>query len=138
MCKVSSKIAECRFQTELVEKLPHVLANRIQLQQVILNLTMNAVEAMVSVSDRARVLYIRSEKHDPAGVLVTVEDCGTGIDLEDMHRIFETFFTTKSEGMGMGLLDLSIDCRSPWRSHIGVTRSSARNGFSSCLNECCA
>jgi signal transduction histidine kinase len=100
---------------ELAEDLPRILADRIQLRQVILNLIMNAVEAMVSVSDRARVLAVRSEKHGDEGVLVEVEDSGIGIASEDMDRIFETFFTTKSEGMGMGL---SI-CRSIVESHGG-------------------
>jgi signal transduction histidine kinase len=109
-------------RTELVDDLPRVLADRIQLQQVILNLIMNAVEAMIAISDRPRVLCIRSEKHEPAGVLVTVEDSGTGIDLEDLHRIFEAFFTRKAEGMGMGL---SI-CRSIVEAHGG--RISASRG----------
>jgi signal transduction histidine kinase len=109
------KIHNVSIRAELVDDLPRVLANRIQLQQVILNLIMNAVDAMDSVSDRPRVLCIRSKKHEPADVLVTVEDSGTGIDLEDMHRIFEAFFTRKAEGMGMGL---SI-CRSIVEAHGG-------------------
>ena len=102
-------------RAELADDLPRVLADRIQLRQVILNLIMNAIEAMVSVSDRARVLRVRSENHGDDGVLVAVEDSGSGIAPEDMDRIFETFFTTKSEGMGMGL---SI-CRSIVASHGG-------------------
>ena len=109
------QIHNVSVQTELVDDLPHVVADRIQLQQVILNLIMNAVEAMVAVTDRPRVLCIRSEKHEPAGVLVTVEDSGTGIDLEDVDRVFEAFFTKKAEGMGMGL---SI-CRSIVEAHGG-------------------
>jgi signal transduction histidine kinase len=111
-------------RAELADDLPRVLADRIQLRQVILNLIMNAIEAMVSVSDRApRVLRVRSENHGDDGVLVAVEDSGSGIAPEDMDRIFETFFTTKSEGMGMGL---SI-CRSIVESHggrIGVASKS--------------
>ena len=102
-------------RAELADDLPRVLADRIQLRQVILNLIMNAIEAMVSVSNRARVLRVRSENHGDDGVLVAVEDSGSGIAPEDMDRIFETFFTTKSEGMGMGL---SI-CRSIVESHGG-------------------
>ena len=101
-------------RAQLADDLPRVLADRIQLRQVILNLIMNAIEAMVSVSDRARVLRVRSENGDN-GVSVAVEDSGSGIAPEDMDRIFETFFTTKSEGMGMGL---SI-CRSIVASHGG-------------------
>ena len=92
-----------------------VSGNRVQLQQVILNLVMNAVEAMDSVTDRARVLGISSERHAPDGVLISVEDCGTGIDPKNIDRIFEPFFTTKSHGMGMGL---SI-CRSIIHAHGG-------------------
>jgi signal transduction histidine kinase len=109
------KIHSVLIRTELVDDLPHVMADRIQLQQVILNLIMNAVEAMASVSDRPRVLSVRSEKDEPASVLVTIADSGTGIDLVDMHRIFEAFFTKKAEGMGIGL---SI-CRSIVEAHGG-------------------
>jgi signal transduction histidine kinase len=110
-------------RAELADDLPRVLADRIQLRQVILNLIMNAIEAMVSVSDRARVLRVRSENHGNDGVLVAVEDSGSGIAPEDMDRIFETFFTTKSEGMGMGL---SI-CRSIVESHGGRISASRAN-----------
>ena len=101
-------------QAELTDSLPSVLADRVQLQQVFLNLMMNAAEAMAAVSDRPRVLRVRSERHD-TGIFVSVEDTGTGIDPKDMGRLFETFFTTKPEGMGMGL---SI-CRSVIESHGG-------------------
>ena len=89
--------------TELVDRLPHVPANRVQLQQVILNLAMNAVEAMDAVNGRRRVLRIASETHNPDGVLVTVEDSGIGIAPDDIDRVFDRFFTTKPTGMGMGL-----------------------------------
>ena len=101
-------------QAELTDSLPSVLADRVQLQQVFLNLMMNAAEAMAAISDRPRVLRVRSERHD-TGIFVSVEDTGTGIDPKDMGRLFETFFTTKPEGMGMGL---SI-CRSVIESHGG-------------------
>ena len=110
-------------RAELADDLPRVLADRTQLRQVILNLIMNAIEAMVSVSDRARVLRVRSENHSDDGVFVAVEDSGSGIAPEDMDRIFETFFTTKSEGMGMGL---SI-CRSIVESHGGRISVSRAN-----------
>jgi C4-dicarboxylate-specific signal transduction histidine kinase len=86
----------------LAEQLPQVLGERAQLQQVILNLIMNAIEAMVSVTDRARTLRVTTEAHYLA-VLITVEDSGTGIAPENMGRIFDAFFTTKEQGMGMGL-----------------------------------
>jgi signal transduction histidine kinase len=106
---------EVSLKTELFEQLPPVAANRVQLQQVILNLMMNAVDAMASVTDRPRVLRIRSEAHNPPGVFLTVEDSGPGIHPQDMDRIFEAFFTTKSNGMGLGL---SI-CRSIVEGHGG-------------------
>jgi C4-dicarboxylate-specific signal transduction histidine kinase len=102
-------------QTELADTLPPLLADRIQLQQVLRNLIMNAVEAMDAVTDRARVLAIRSTAHDSKSILITVEDSGTGIELKNMQRIFDSFFTTKPHGMGMGL----AICRSIIESHGG-------------------
>jgi PAS domain S-box-containing protein len=103
------------LQIELVGDLPNVIGNRVQLQQVILNLIRNAIEAMNSVTDRARVLRIRSELSEPDSVLVSVEDSGTGIDAKDTDRVFDSFFTTKPQGTGMGL---SI-CRSIIEGHEG-------------------
>ena len=103
------------IRSELANDLPSVVADPIQLQQVILNLFMNAAEAMVSISDRERLVGVRSEKLDGGGALITVEDSGPGIEPDDAKRIFEAFFTTKAEGMGMGL---SI-CRSIVESHGG-------------------
>ena len=100
-------------QTELTKPLPLVLGHSGQLQQVILNLVRNAADAMGSISGRARVLKLKTAIHDHDGVLVSVEDLGTGIDPKDIDRIFESFFTTKSQGMGMGL---SI-CRSIIEAH---------------------
>jgi C4-dicarboxylate-specific signal transduction histidine kinase len=103
------------IRSELADDLPIVLADRVQLQQVILNLFMNAVEAMVSISDRERLVRVRSKKDDGGGALIAVEDSGPGVEPKDAKRIFEAFFTTKAEGMGMGL---SI-CRSIVESHGG-------------------
>jgi signal transduction histidine kinase len=85
------------------------------LQQVIANLVTNAIEAMDAVDDRSRTLRVKSAKSKSAGVLIVVEDSGPGIDPENMDRIFRPFFTTKSQGMGMGL---SI-CRSIVEAHNG-------------------
>src|SRR5262245_32045795 len=101
-------------QTDLAENLPPVRAHRVQLQQVILNLISNAVEAMCFVSDRPRLLAIKSELHAD-GVLITFEDTGTGIAPQDVDRIFVPFVTTKSNGMGMGL----AICRSIVEAHCG-------------------
>jgi signal transduction histidine kinase len=91
------------LRTELAAGLPPVLGDRIQLQQVILNLVMNGMEAMSSVADRPRELLIRSGTHGPQGIFVAVRDSGIGLDAQTLERIFDAFFTTKPEGMGMGL-----------------------------------
>src|SRR4029077_1348837 len=103
------------IRSELADNLPTVSADRVQLQPVILNLLMNAAEATASNSNRERLVCVRSEKHDGDWVRISVEDSGTGIKPEDEKRIFEAFFTTKADGMGMGL---SI-CRSIVQSHGG-------------------
>jgi PAS domain S-box-containing protein len=93
-------------QEFLAADLPCVLGVRVQLQQVALNLIMNAVEAMADVSDRSRDLAIRSQRHEldgGPGVVVAVQDAGTGIADETRDHLFEPFYTTKSHGLGMGL-----------------------------------
>ncbi len=102
-------------RTELADDLPRLPAVRIQLQQVLLNLTMNAVESMGSIADRPPVLCVRSQRTQSCGILISVEDTGAGIDQGDLDQIFEPFFSTKPEGMGMGL---SI-CRSIVEAHGG-------------------
>jgi PAS domain S-box-containing protein len=87
----------------LLEGLPSITGDRVQLQQVVLNLVMNAVEAMASVADRERVLAITSQRADDGSPIVTVEDSGPGLDAVNADRIFDAFFTTKPGGMGMGL-----------------------------------
>jgi PAS domain S-box-containing protein len=90
-------------QQHLSGNLPPIVGERVQLQQVVLNLVMNAVEAMGEVSGRRRSLSVNTRAVDPPGVLVTVADTGHGIGPGQMDRIFDAFFTTKPQGMGMGL-----------------------------------
>ena len=91
------------LQTQLLNDLPLVLGDRIQLQQVILNLVMNGIEAMSAVTDRSRELLIRSVLLESDRVLVAVQDSGIGLQPESLDHLFEAFFTTKPKGMGMGL-----------------------------------
>jgi PAS domain S-box-containing protein len=102
------------LRTELSEA-PEILADRVQLQQVFHNLIMNAAEAMESVTDRVRLLVVRSGGGEAGDASITVEDSGPGIDPKDIDRIFHAFFTTKSRGMGMGL----AICRSIIEAHGG-------------------
>jgi PAS domain S-box-containing protein len=103
------------LQMELAPALPAILGDRIQLQQVMINLVMNGIEAMQPITDRPRELVIRSHQDEAHLVLVTVTDSGAGIAAEHADRLFNAFFTTKSSGMGMGL---SI-CRSIVEAHGG-------------------
>jgi C4-dicarboxylate-specific signal transduction histidine kinase len=91
------------LRTEMPGNLPPVVVDRVLLQQVILNLMMNAVEAMRGVSDRARVLRIRTEEQPSGSIVVLVQDSGVGLDPKHLSRMFEAFYTTKVEGIGMGL-----------------------------------
>jgi PAS domain S-box-containing protein len=91
------------LQTQLSSDLPLILGDRIQLQQVILNLIINAIEAMSAVSENPRELLIGSEKDESQGVLVAVRDSGPGLDPKSLDHLFTAFYTTKPQGMGMGL-----------------------------------
>jgi two-component system, LuxR family, sensor kinase FixL len=111
------------LRQELAPTLPAVAGDRVQMQQVIINLLINAVQAMASISDRPRELVIRSQTNDADQVLVAVKDTGIGIEPENESQLFNTFFTTKPDGVGMGL---SI-CRSIIEAHGGhiwVSRNS--------------
>jgi PAS domain S-box-containing protein len=112
------------LRLELAPALPPVLADRIQLQQVILNLVVNGIEAMQPITDRPRELVIRTRQDEARQVLVTVSDCGVGVAPENADRLFDAFFTTKSSGMGMGL---SI-CRSIVDAHGGRLSASGNVG----------
>jgi C4-dicarboxylate-specific signal transduction histidine kinase len=89
--------------TEFAPDLPAVMADRVQLQQVVVNLVQNGIEAMSGVTDRPRRLVIRSALQGPDRIVVAVRDNGIGIGTKNDRRIFDAFFTTKARGMGMGL-----------------------------------
>ena len=103
------------LQTQLADGLPLIQGDRVQLQQVILNLIINAVEAMSGVSEGPRELLIGTAKDGSSGVLIAVQDSGPGLNPESFDRLFDAFYTTKTGGMGMGL---SI-CRSIVEAHGG-------------------
>jgi signal transduction histidine kinase len=102
-------------QTQLAEGLPLIQGDRVQLQQVILNLIINAVEAMSGAGGGSRELLISTAIAEPDGVLVMVRDSGPGLAPASLERLFEAFYTTKPGGLGMGL---SV-CRSIIEAHSG-------------------
>src|SRR4029079_19464770 len=91
------------LQSEFADDLPLITGDRIQLQQVVLNLLRNASDAMVAVDDRPRQLLIGSSREDGDRVRVSVRDAGVGLDRQSIDKLFDAFFTTKSDGMGIGL-----------------------------------
>jgi signal transduction histidine kinase len=91
------------LQTDLARDRLSVLADRVQLQQVLLNLIVNALDAMKTVADRPRRLLIQTADHEGSHLVVAIQDSGIGLDQKHMEQIFEAFYTTKPQGMGMGL-----------------------------------
>jgi C4-dicarboxylate-specific signal transduction histidine kinase len=108
-------------QFDLSTRLPQILVHKGQLQQVILNIVANATDAMRAVTDRTRVLQLKSERSEANGVTIIIEDSGTGMDAKVIDQIFNAFFTTKENGMGMGL----AICRSIVEAHGGRLSASA-------------
>ena len=107
--------AKVTIELELADSIPLISAHKGQLQQVVLNIVTNAADSMLSIDNRERLLRVRSRPFDSNGVAVSVQDSGTGIDPENIDRIFDAFFSTKRNGMGMGL----AICRSIVEAHGG-------------------
>jgi signal transduction histidine kinase len=125
LARIDLQKHEIDLQTQLDDRIPEVLGNQVQLQQVVLNLVMNAVEAMSSL--KTRVLRIKTELSQSNKVHLSIEDTGTGIKPSDVARVFKPMFTTKARGMGMGL---SI-CQSIIENHDGrIWVSPGANGGS--------
>jgi signal transduction histidine kinase len=115
LLRVNLRRRRISVETRLGADLPEIMGNRVQLQQVILNLLVNAVDAMDPMTDGDRMLKITGSRQDPVDLLITIEDSGPGTPSEEMTRIFEPFYTTKPQGMGMGL----TICRSIVEAHGG-------------------
>src|SRR4051812_39241020 len=113
-----------RVQTELASDLPTVYGDRVQLQQVILNLVMNAADAMVEVEDRPKLTVVHTHREGGERAVLSVCDAGSGIDPPSIEKLFDAFYTTKPHGMGVGL---SIS-RSIIESHEGRLWASANEG----------
>jgi signal transduction histidine kinase len=91
------------LRTDLASDLPRIIGDRVQLQQVVLNLVLNGLEAMNAVADQPRELAIETRRENSEHIRVAVRDVGVGLDPESIHRLFDAFYTTKQGGMGMGL-----------------------------------
>jgi C4-dicarboxylate-specific signal transduction histidine kinase len=118
---------EVQLETDLASDISEITGDRVQLQQALLNMIVNAIEAMGAVKERPRRLLIRSARQDePFGVVLTIQDSGVGLDEHKQNRVFDAFFTTKPQGLGMGL---SI-CRTIISTHGGrlSARSNADHG----------
>ena len=103
LAEAEARRTRARLRTELAENLPRVLGDRVQLQQVVLNLLLNGLDAMHAVVDRPREIVISTQREATDRVRVAVQDSGSGIDPQLASRVFEAFYTTKRSGLGMGL-----------------------------------
>jgi C4-dicarboxylate-specific signal transduction histidine kinase len=114
---------EVSVQNDLSADLPPIIADKVQLQQVVLNLVMNGIEAMDAVDARDRTLLVRSHLNEPGQISVAVEDSGVGVDEKTAAHMFDPFFTTKPDGMGMGL----AICRSIIEEYGGTLSARSRS-----------
>jgi C4-dicarboxylate-specific signal transduction histidine kinase len=117
---------QASLRMELAPALPMILGDRIQLQQVMINLVMNGAEAMQSVTDRPREMVIRSAQDETEEVRVSVTDCGVGISAENADRLFDPFFTHQIQRHGYGAFDLPFDHASPRWAVVGHSKHTPR------------
>ena len=103
LTQAEQRRSQVSVQMSLAADLPPVKGNRVQLQQVVLNLVLNGIDAMKSIEGRSRVLFVKSDVVRTGDILILVEDSGTGIDPANVEQLFEHYFTTKAFGMGLGL-----------------------------------
>lgn len=113
------------LRVELADDLPLVTGDRVQLQQVILNLLRNASDAMSGIDDRPRQLIVRTESDEGDCVRLTVQDVGVGVDPQNLDRLFDAFYTSKNAGMGIGL----FVCRSIIENHHGRLWATPNDGL---------
>ena len=124
MSSVELRRSRSIVQTDFAELLPAVSGDRVQLQQVILNLLLNAADAMADIEDRPRTLRVRTEIHESDSVKLLVQDSGVGLDPRGVEKLFEPFHTTKAHGLGIGL----AISRSIIESHQGKLWGKANDG----------
>lgn len=129
LVQVQASKSAVALRIELADDLPSVIGDPLQLQQVVVNLVLNGIEAVSAVTGRPRRLTVTSARANANNILVAVQDSGTGIDPKDEKRIFDAFFTTKPQGMGMGL---SI-CQSIIEAHGGNLWAKANDGHGATL-----
>jgi C4-dicarboxylate-specific signal transduction histidine kinase len=121
---LSEELKACSIEVRLQQgdQIPSFRGHQNQLQEVLLNLVQNAIDAMSSVTDRTRVLMIGTDRHGDEAIVITVEDTGPGIDSEKMSTLFDKFVSTKLKGMGLGL----AICKSIVEGHHGQLTVSPR------------
>jgi C4-dicarboxylate-specific signal transduction histidine kinase len=107
--------------TQLAYELPLIMGDRGQLQEVLLNLVQNSIDAMETKTDGGRVLHVRTELHGAEAIVISVEDSGPGIEPKKMASVFDPFVTTKAKGMGFGLGHISHDYRTSSGSNFHST-----------------
>lgn len=116
--------------TDLSNDLPRVKAARNQLQQVIVNLIMNAIEAVSAIKEAPREVLVSSARNGSRAVLVVVRDSGTGLAPEQLDQVFDAFLYDQVSRHGHGVDDQPLDCRGPWRTAVGHRERAAGCGFS--------